>query len=97
MGTSKRKAKRESTHTVLQRTERLHQHTSDDLKSPLRRTRSQHSEQFQVPNARAKTYKHSFFPKTIRDWNALPASVISSAECAEDYISKFTSLMRSRD
>ena len=29
-------------------------------------------------------YKCSFSPQTIRDWNALPDSLISSAEGAED-------------
>ena len=33
----------------------------------------------------------------IRDWNALPDSLISSAEDAEDCVAKFTSLVRARD
>ena len=36
-------------------------------------------------------------PETIRDWNALPASSVTSAECPEDCISRFTSLIRSRE
>ena len=36
-------------------------------------------------------------PLTIRDWNALPDSLISSAEGAEDGFAKFTSLVRARD
>ena len=39
----------------------------------------------------------SFFPPTIRDWNALPGSLISSTEDAEDCVAKFTSLVRARD
>ena len=69
----------------------------DDLKTPLRHTRNHHSKPFQVPYARTDAYRLSFFPETIRDWNSLPASAISSAECSEDCISRFTSLMRSRD
>ena len=69
----------------------------DDLKTPLRHARNHHSEPFQVPYARTNAYRHSFFPETIRDWNALPASTVSSAECSEDCISRFTSLMRSRE
>ena len=42
-------------------------------------------------------YKGSFFSQTIRDWNALPDSLISSAEDAEDCVAKFTSLVRARD
>ena len=36
-------------------------------------------------------------PPTIRDWNALPDSLISSAEGTEDGVAKFTSLVRARD
>ena len=46
---------------------------------------------------RTDVYKGSFFPQTIRDWNALSDSLISSAEDAEDCVAKFTSLMRARD
>ena len=42
-------------------------------------------------------YKCSFFPQTIRDWNALPDSLFSSAECAEYGVAKLTSLVRARD
>ena len=31
-----------------------------------------------------------------KDWNALPDSLISSAEGAEDGVAKFTSLVRAR-
>ena len=47
---------------------------------------------FQTPIANTDVYKGSFFPQTIRDWNALPDSLISSAEDAEDCVAKFTSL-----
>ena len=52
---------------------------------------------FQIPIASTDVYKGSFFPQTIRDWNALPDSLISSAEDAEDCVTKFTSLVRARD
>ena len=52
---------------------------------------------YQVPIANTDIYKYSFFPQTIRDWNALPDSLISSAEGAEDGVAKFTSLVRARD
>ena len=39
-------------------------------------------------------YKGNYFSWTIRDWNALPESVISSAEVKDDCIAKFTSLVR---
>ena len=52
---------------------------------------------FQTPIANTDVYKGSFFPQTIRDWNALPYSLISSAEDAEDCVAKFTSLVRATD
>ena len=52
---------------------------------------------YQVPLANTDIYMCSFFPQTITDWNALPESLISSAEGAEDDVAKFTSLVRARD
>ena len=46
---------------------------------------------FQTPIDNTDVYKGSFFPQTIRDWNALPNSLISSAEDTEDCVAKFTS------
>ena len=70
---------------------------TDDLIPKTRRCRNQHSMAFQTPIASTDVYKGSFFPQTIRDWNALPDSLISSAEDAEDCVAKFTSLVRARD
>ena len=36
-------------------------------------------------------------PQTIRDWNALPDSLISSSESAKDGVAKFTSLVKAGD
>ena len=69
----------------------------DDLQPPNRRGRNQQPMVFQVPYAKTDTYRYSFFPDTIRDWNALPASIISSAESSEDPVARFTSFVRSRD
>ena len=72
---------------------------TDDLKlSPKNmRCRNQPSMAFQTPIANTDVDKGSFFPRTIREWNALPDSLISSAEDAEDCVAKFTSLVRARD
>ena len=70
---------------------------TDDLIPKTRRGRNQHSMAFQTPIANTDVYKGSFFPQTIRDGNALPDSMISSAEDAEDCVSKFTSVVRTRD
>ena len=70
---------------------------TDDVIPKTRRCRNQHSKAFQIPIANIDVYTGSFFPQTIRDWNALPDSLISSAEDAEDCVGKFTSLVRARD
>ena len=62
-----------------------------------RRGRNQHSLAFQIPSASKDVYKYSFFPQTIRNWNDLPESLISSSELSDDSVSKFTSLVRARD
>ena len=45
----------------------------------------------------AYTCKFSFFPQTIRDWNDLPDCLFSTAEMSDDCVSKFASLVHSRD
>ena len=70
---------------------------TDDFIPKTRRCRNQHSMAFQTPTANTDVYKGSFFPQTIRDWNALPDSLVSSAEGAEDCVARFTSLVRARD
>ena len=47
---------------------------TDDLIPKTRCGRSQHSMAFQTPVANTDVYMGSFFPQTIRDWNALPDS-----------------------
>ena len=67
---------------------------TDDLIHKTRRCRNQHAMTYQTPIANADAYKSSFFfLQTIRDWNALPESLISSAEDAEVCVAKFTSLV----
>ena len=68
-----------------------------DLIPKTRRGRNQHSLAFQIPSASKDVYKYSFFPQTIRDWNDLPKSLISSSELSDDSVSKFTSLVRARN
>ena len=68
-----------------------------DLVPKTRHCRNQHSMAFQIPTASLDAYKCSFFPQTIRDWNNLPDSLISSAEMSDDCVSKFSSLVRARD
>ena len=53
---------------------------TDDLIPKNRRCRNQKSLAFQIPSASKEAYKSSFFLQTIRDWNDLPDSLMSSAE-----------------
>ena len=71
--------------------------TINDLIPKNRHCRNHHSLAFQIPSASKEAYKSSFFPQTIRDWNDLPDSLISSAEMSDDCVSKFATLVRSRD
>ena len=68
-----------------------------DLFPKTRRCRNQHSKAFQIPSASVEAHKCNFFPQTIRDWNDLPDSLVSSAELSDDCVSKFSSLVRARD
>ena len=52
---------------------------------------------FQTPIPNIDVNKGSFSPQIIRDWNALPDSLISYAEDGEDCVAKVTSLVRARD
>ena len=52
---------------------------------------------FRLPLLMQMFIKVASSPQTIRDWNALPDSLISSAQEAEGCVAKFTSLVRARD
>jgi hypothetical protein len=45
---------------------------TDRLDKPTRRLRQSHDNAYQVPCCRIDIRKMSFFPRTVRDWNALP-------------------------
>ena len=68
---------------------------TDDLIPKTRHGRNQHSLAFQIHSASKDVYMYSIFPQTIRDWNDLPESLISSSELSDDSVSKFTSLCES--
>ena len=70
---------------------------TDDLIPKTSRCRNDHSMAFQLPFASIEAYKSRFFPQTIRDWNDLPDSLFSIVEMSADCVSKFASLVHSRD
>ena len=43
-----------------------------------RSTRHHHTDHFIQPCTQSNYYQYSFFPRTIKDWNSLPVSVIES-------------------
>ena len=45
---------------------------------PTRLSRNMHDKSFQIPSAASDYRKYSFFPRTIRDWNALPPGVATA-------------------
>ena len=57
-----------------------------DLVSIARRCINQHSMAFQTPTASLDACKCSFFHQTIRDWNVLPDTLISSAEMSDECV-----------
>ena len=59
---------------------------TDDLIPKTRRCRNQHSMAFQTPIANTDFIKVVSSHQAIRYWNALPDSLISSAEDAEDCV-----------
>ncbi len=42
------------------------------------RTRNTHNHTYQTYYANTDSYKHSYFPRTIRDWHRLPQSILTS-------------------
>ena len=62
------------------------------LSLPIRSSRNHLSLTFQTSSARIDIYKGS-----IRDWNAIPDSIINFAEGAEDSVARLISLVRARD
>ena len=57
--------------------------TENILMPPDRLSRNINASGFQVPSCRTEVRKESFYPRTIRDWNALPLATANagSLEC----------------
>ena len=95
MGVSQKKEERQKTDFLYKSLKGAASIPADDLVLPIMRNRNHQT--FQTHAARTDNYKGSFFPQTIRDWNALPDLIITSAEGVEDGVARFTSLLRARD
>ena len=60
-----------------------------------RKQRKGHNQQFQIPHARTDTFKDSFIPKTLKDWNQLDPNILQKFTSAKDPTSTFAELIRS--
>ena len=49
------------------------------IEKSVSRTRAKNSERLKVYSPSTEIFKHSFFPKTIKDWNNLPDSAVLAA------------------
>jgi hypothetical protein len=50
---------------------------------PESRTRGSHPLKYQIPKATKDVFKYSYFPRTIREWNKLPAELVLSSSLDE--------------
>ncbi len=66
----------------------------EDLQIPKRRLRNMHDQHFNQIYASTDVFKYSLIPRTIKDWNVLDQSAITSAENSSNKIAKFTELVR---
>ena len=41
-------------------------------------TRTENTLAYHIPQSRTEYHRNSFYPRTIRDWNLLPESVVNS-------------------
>ena len=46
-------------------------------------TRQYHQDHFIVPQSNTNSHKYSFYPRTIRDWNNLPVSLVEATNVNE--------------
>ena len=54
--------------------------SADDYLTPKTSNfKTTHNKAFQIPHSKTEHYKHSFFPKTIVDWNKLSFETVNSA------------------
>jgi hypothetical protein len=66
-----------------------------DINQNKRKQRKGHNQQFQIPHARTDTFKDSFIPKTLKDWNQLDPNIRQKSTSAKDPTYTFAELIRS--
>ena len=58
-------------------------------------TKSQRPNQYINFPAKTEAYKNSFFPRTVRQWNQLPANIITDSTSAKSFNTRVWSYMQS--
>ena len=64
----------------------------DYIKQQNRTTRQYHPRTFRNVQTSSNTYKYSFFPRTIKDWNNLPSTLLNMDD-VEAFKTSFTSYL----
>ena len=64
----------------------------DYIKQQNRTTRQYHPRKFRNVQTSSNTYKYSFFPRTIKDWNNLPSNLLNMDD-AEAFKTSLTSYL----
>ena len=64
------------------------------LQEPTRTTKNMHNLPFRQISTNSDTYKHSFMPRTIKDWNSVPSNIICQIQTAADPAKSFASVVR---
>ena len=49
---------------------------------------------FRQVTANTDVYKESFMPKTIKDWNSVPSTIINKMSTAADPVKSFADIVR---
>ena len=55
-----------------------HLPAQDYIMQATQATRNSQPHSYQVPYSRTESHRQSFFPRTVRDWNALPRSTVTA-------------------
>jgi len=55
---------------------------ADRIITPTRFSRNMHRKSFQIPACHTTARRESFYPRTIKDWNALPATTVTVTSLA---------------
>ena len=67
------------------------------LQTPARKTKNMHDMPFRQLQANSDTYKESYMPKTVKDWNSVSSNIIFKIKSAADPVKSFAAIVRGGD